>query len=329
MANLKDVAKQAGLSVNTVSRVLNNRGYISEKTKEKVYRVMKEMNYQPNEMARALFRKKSNMIGLIIPTISHPFFAELTSYLEYYADLKGYKLLLCNSNRDVQKEVEYIGMLQKNQADAIIMGSAVLDVQHYLHLDLPVVSFDRVISEDIPVVTSDNLEGGRLAARLLISKGCHHPVHIYRGIDGPQHNFMLASLRRQGYEEEIKRAGLAPLQLQLEVTGGSYTGGDTAIAAYLQEHPEIDGVFASSDVIAAEAIHACNLLGKEIPSEVRIIGYDDVQLASQISPRLSTVRQPVQEMSEAIIEQAVQQIEGQTVPKVNTFPVTLVERGTT
>lgn len=115
MANLKDVAKQAGLSVNTVSRVLNNRGYISDKTKEKVYRVMKEMNYQPNEMARALFRKKSNMIGLIIPAISHPFFAELTAYLEYYADLKGYKLLLCNSNRNVSKEVDYIEMLKKTR----------------------------------------------------------------------------------------------------------------------------------------------------------------------------------------------------------------------
>lgn len=329
MANLKDVAKQAGLSVNTVSRVLNNRGYISDKTKEKVYRVMKEMNYQPNEMARALFRKKSNMIGLIIPAISHPFFAELTAYLEYYADLKGYKLLLCNSNRNVSKEVDYIEMLKKNQVDAIIMGSAVLDVQHYLHLDLPIVSFDRVISEDIPVVTSDNLEGGRLAARLLIGKGCHHPVYIYRGIDGPQHHFMLAALRRQGYEEELKRAGLAPLYLQLEVNEGSYTGGDTAIAAYLQEHPEIDGVFASSDVIAAEVIHACNLLGKEIPSAMRIVGYDDVQLASLISPRLSTIRQPIQEMSEAIMELAVQQIEGQAVAMVNTFPVTAVERGTT
>ncbi|MFD2879765.1 substrate-binding domain-containing protein [Paenibacillus rhizoplanae] len=140
---------------------------------------------------------------------------------------------------------------------------------------------------------------------------------------------MLAGLRRQGYEEALKHAGLAPMYLQLEVEEGSYTGGDTAIAAYLQEHPEIDGVFASSDVIAAEVIHACNLLGKEIPSAMRIVGYDDVQLASLISPRLSTVRQPIQEMSEAIMELAVQQIEGQTVAMVNTFPVTAVERGTT
>lgn len=209
------------------------------------------------------------------------------------------------------------------------MGSAVLDVQHYLNLDLPIVSFDRIISEEIPVVTSNNLEGGRLAARLLIGKGCLHPVYIYRGIDGPQHHLMLAGQRREGYEAEMERAGLQPLHLQLDAEGGNYAGSNTDITAYLQEHPEIDGVFASSDVIAADVIHACNLLNKNIPSQVRIVGYDDVQIASLISPRLSTVRQPVQEMSEAIIKLAVQQIEGEAVTMVNTFPVTVVERGTT
>lgn len=127
----------------------------------------------------------------------------------------------------------------------------------------------------------------------------------------------------------MERAGLQPLHLQLDAEGGNYAGSNTDITAYLQEHPEIDGVFASSDVIAADVIHACNLLNKNIPSQVRIVGYDDVQIASLISPRLSTVRQPVQEMSEAIIKLAVQQIEGEAVTMVNTFPVTVVERGTT
>lgn len=115
MPKIDDVAKKAGVSVTTVSRVLNNRGYISEETREKVYRVMKELDYQPNEMARALFRKKSNMIGLIIPDVSHPFFSEMTYHLEYYADNSGYKLLLCNSNRDVSKESKYIDMLKKTR----------------------------------------------------------------------------------------------------------------------------------------------------------------------------------------------------------------------
>ncbi|MRN52047.1 LacI family DNA-binding transcriptional regulator [Paenibacillus monticola] len=329
MPKLKDVAEQAGLSINTVSRVLNNRGYISQKTKDKVNQVMKELNYQPNEMARALFRKRSNMIGLIVPTVAHPFFAELAYYLEYYADQQGYKLLLCNSNRNVSKEVDYIDMLKKNQVDAIIMGSSVLDVQHFLHLNLPIVSFDRVISEDIPVVSSDNFEGGKLAARLLIDKGCLHPVYIYRGIDGPHHRAMLAGDRGQGYEAEMWSAGMEPLQLQLDTEGINCSENNAAIILFLQEHPEIDGVFASNDVIAAEVIHACYQLKKDIPAEIKIVGYDDVQIASLISPRLSTVRQPIRDMSDSIIQLVVKQIEGGEVPMVNTFPVTLIERGTT
>lgn len=128
MVKITDVAEKAGVSVTTFSRVLNDRGYISQATRDKVYQAMKELNYQPNELARSLFRRKSNMIGLIVPNVSHPFFSELAYYLEEYAYQKGYKLLLCNSNGDVFKERKYIEMLKKNQVDGIIMGSHVLDV---------------------------------------------------------------------------------------------------------------------------------------------------------------------------------------------------------
>jgi len=113
MPSLKDVAKRAGVSPTTVSRVLNNRGYISEETRRKVYKAMEELNYQPNEIARALFKKRSYFLGLIIPDISHPFFAEITKYIEYYAYLKGYKVLICNSYLDGHKEKEYIKMTKK------------------------------------------------------------------------------------------------------------------------------------------------------------------------------------------------------------------------
>lgn len=329
MPKIKDVAKQAGLSVNTVSRVLNNRGYISQETREKVYQVMKELNYQPNEMARALFKKKSNMIGLIIPTVAHPFFAELTYHLEYFADQKGYKLLLCNSNRDISKESDYIDMLKKNQVDAIIMGSAALDVQHYLHLKLPIVSFDRVLSEDIPVVTSDNIEGGKLATRMLLDKGCRKPVFIYHGVGAPYHSGMLGVGRERGFDAELKNAGMEPLHFQLDEAGMDDSGNDSAIVRFLQENPDVDGVFASSDLVAAKVIHACYQLKKDIPSEIKIVGYDDVQLASLITPHLSTVRQPIRDMSEYMIQLVVKQIEGEEIPMYNTFPVALIERGTT
>ena len=156
MPTIKDVAERAGVSVTTVSRVLNNRGYISEATRKKVYQAMEELDYQPNEVARSLFRKKSNIIGLIVPTVAHPFFAELTAYLETYAYSRGYKVLICNSQLDASKEQEYIWMLRRNQVDGIIMASHTLEVEEYKKLDLPVVAFDRFISKRIPYVTSDN-----------------------------------------------------------------------------------------------------------------------------------------------------------------------------
>ncbi|WP_274652157.1 LacI family DNA-binding transcriptional regulator [Paenibacillus humicola] len=329
MPKLKDVAEKAGLSVTTVSRVLNNRGYISRETRDKVYRVMKELNYQPNEMARALFRKKSNMIGLIIPAVSHPFFGELAYQLEYYADQCGYKLLLCNSNRDIAKEHKYIDMLKKNQVDAIIMGSSVLNVEHYLHLELPIVSFDRSIAGNIPIVTSDNLLGGKLATQLLLDKGCRKPVFVYRGVGGPHHQALLANGRAQGYEAVMKAAGIEPDLLQLKASAEDDSEEIPEMIHFFQQRPEVDGVFASSDLVAAEVIQACSRLRKRIPDDMKIVGYDDVRIASLLSPQLSTVRQPIREMCECTLQLVAKLLEEEEVPKINTFPVTLIERETT
>ncbi len=172
MATIKDVAERVGVTVTTVSRVLNNRGYISEATRQKVYEVMKELDYQPNEIARSLFRKKSNIIGIIIPTVSHPFFSELSNYIEYYAYNSGYKVILCNSHLDRTKEKEYVDMIRRHKVDGIIMGSHTLEIDEYINLNLPIVTFDRCIDESIPYVSSDNYGGGKLATNLLIEKGC-------------------------------------------------------------------------------------------------------------------------------------------------------------
>jgi DNA-binding LacI/PurR family transcriptional regulator len=158
MANIKDVAEIAGVTVTTVSRVLNNRGYISEATRNKVYEAMAQLDYQPNEIARSLFRKKSNMLGLIIPDVSHPFFAELTKYVEFYAYSNGYKILFCNSYQDSKKEKDYIDMLKRHQVDGIIMGSHNLETSDYQNLKLPIIAIDRYLAEDIPYVTSDNFQ---------------------------------------------------------------------------------------------------------------------------------------------------------------------------
>jgi DNA-binding LacI/PurR family transcriptional regulator len=154
MTNIKDVAKISGVTVTTVSRVLNNRGYISEATRQKVNKAIEELDYQPNEIARALFRKKSNLIGLIIPNVSQQFFAELTSHVEYHAYIKGYKIILCNSYQDSEKEKSYIDMLKRGQVDGIIIVSHNLENSEYLNLRLPIVAIDRLLSENIPYIDS-------------------------------------------------------------------------------------------------------------------------------------------------------------------------------
>ncbi|WP_322924299.1 LacI family DNA-binding transcriptional regulator [Paenibacillus campi] len=329
MPKIEDVAKHAGVSVTTVSRVLNDRGYISQKTRDNVHRAMQELNYQPNEMARALFRKKSHMIGLIVPDVSHPFFSELAYYVELAADRHGYKLLLCNSKRAIAKEKQYIDMLRKNKVDGIIMGSSVLDVDHYLHLELPIISLDRQLSAAIPVVTSDNVLGGQLAAQRLLEKGCQYPAYVYRGLGGPHHDAMLASGRVQGYGSVLEAAGIQPLHVQLDATVSQEQSVNLELVRFLQEHPEVDGIFASSDVIAAEVIQACHHCGIQVPERLGVIGYDDVNIASLVTPRLTTIRQPIEEMATCLIEMLLRHIVGDRIPHETVLPVSLIERATT
>ena len=178
LTNIKDVAIKAGVSVSTVSRVMNNRGYISQATKDKVFNAMKDLNYQPNEIAKSLFKKKSNIIGLILPDISTPFYAEETRYIEEELYKLGYKLMLCNAYNSSTREQEYINMLLRNQVDGIIIGSHTLKIEDYLNLNLPNVALDRYLGDDIPVVSADHMEGGKLAALELLNCGCTNILHF-------------------------------------------------------------------------------------------------------------------------------------------------------
>ncbi|MGE5581239.1 MAG: LacI family DNA-binding transcriptional regulator [Bacillota bacterium] len=324
MPTIKDVAKIAGVTVTTVSRVLNNRGYISEATRTKVSEAMKELNYQPNEIARSLYRQKSNIIGLIIPTVAHPFFGELTSYIEYYAYESGYKVLLCNSHLDRKKEKEYVEMLKRHKVDGIIMGSHTLEIDEYLNLKLPMVTFDRQITGGIPYVSSDNFEGGKLATEFLIQKGCQKIAYITG-------NLSLNLLANKRYEAFIFAAinrNVNYTTIQTDTDVFDIDQYERLVNNMFKEHPDIDGVFAS-DLKAIHVIQACRQFKKKVPDDIKIVGYDDIKLASLVIPSLTTIRQPMEEMSRLAVELIVRQINGEEVPTENIFPVTLVERDTT
>ncbi|MGF7429515.1 LacI family DNA-binding transcriptional regulator [Thermoanaerobacterium thermosaccharolyticum] len=322
MATIRDVAEKAGVTVTTVSRVLNNRGYISEKTRKKVYEAMKELNYQPNELARSLYRRKSYLIGLLIPSVSHPFFAELTSYIEYYAYQNDYKILLCNSLQDVEKEKDYINMLKRHQVDGIIIGSHTLKTEQYLNVNLPIVAIDRYFSEKIPYVASDNYNGGVLATKLLIQNGCRKIAHI----SGPLILNTPANNRYKAFMDVVTENNIENVVVETKINKFDIDEYRRLIINLFKEHQDIDGVFASSDLIAATIINAAREIGKEVPKDLKIVGYDDISIAKTIVPPLTTIRQPIEEMAKKTIEIILDQIDGKEVSIENVLPITLVER---
>ena len=325
MPTIKDVAKRAGVSVTTVSRVLNNRGYISDATRKKVYTAMEELDYQPNEVARSLFRKKSNIIGLIVPTVAHPFFGELTSHLETCAYSYGYKMLICNSQLDASKEQEYIWMLRRNQVDGIIMASHTLEVEEYKKLDLPVVAFDRFISNKIPYVTSDNYQGGKLAVELLLERGCTKIAHMCGSLDLD----MLANQRHRAFMNVADEKKISYFTVETDVNVFEVAKYEELLTDLLIQEPDIDGLFLNSDIMAIAAMKVCSKLGKRVPQDMKIIGYDDVSIASLVFPQITTIRQPLAEMSELSVKLIDDLVNKRPVAVENCLPVELIERGTT
>ncbi|MDE6915126.1 MAG: LacI family DNA-binding transcriptional regulator [Lachnospiraceae bacterium] len=325
MATLKDVAKEAGLTVGTVSRVLNNRGYISNNARRKVDEAMKKLNYRPNEMARSLHSKSTNTIGLIVPHIRHPYFAEMISNLEHQAYKKGYKILLCNSQSIHEKEREYIDICTSNKAAGLILCSGTVDTKVFDQIDIPVITVERFLDNGTACVECDNKQGGALAARKLIACGCKNLLHI--GTIGTIP--MPADMRTEGFREVCQKENIAFVELSTKEEQYNNMKYDEMIEHVLLEYPDTDGMFLSSDVMAAQALQVCRKLHISVPDQMKIIGFDDVNIASLTTPQLTTIHQPIKEMAEITLNLLQDSASGKLVAKRTILPVCLIERETT
>lgn len=315
---LTDVAEAAKVSPTTVSRVLNNRGYISEETRKKVNDAIKQLNYYPNEIARSLFINKTYIIGLIFPTTSNPFYGQLVFHMENLCESLGYKVLLCNSGGREDKEIAYLEMLQRHQVDGIIAGAHNRGIEEYNRPNLALVGIDRYLSENVPVVASDNYDGGRKATELLINKGCKQIIHL----NGSLTLETPANLRRVAYEDVMREHQLTPRVYEME---------DDIIAKVFNENPEVDGIFASDDLIAANVLREARQRGIDVPEELKVIGYDGTEATRILLPELSTVQQPIKEIAETAIHLLMDQINGkeQGNSLETILPITIIEGSTT
>ena len=316
---LQDVAERAGVSVTTVSRVLNNRGYLSEKTINKVHQAMEELNYRPNAVARQLFKQRTNLVGLVFPTVNNPFFGQLEAELETRLYELGYRVVMVNSQNDPQKEERYLQLLFNGQIDGLIVGAHNEGITAYHNTNLPIVSIERIVSKQIPVVAADNYHGGRLATQRLLDDGCQHIIHT----NYPASSSTPNQERRRGYEELMEENGRQKLTYEI-----SFDSPDQEKAAVFKrifaEHPECDGIFADNDTNARLAINAAVQAGKRVPEDVKVVGYDGASSTRLLFPDLTTIQQPIAEMAQTAVDLLQKRLAGQEVASV-TLPVKLVD----
>lgn len=321
MPTIKDVAKKANVSVATVSRVINNTGYVNHETRKIVETAIDELGYVPNELARSLFRKKSNIIGLIVPHISTYFFAELIEALEEPIMKHGYKLMIFNSKDDIEIEKKYINVLSQYNIDGLILAANTKSVRTYMNLNIPIVTIDHVIDKSIPSITSDNVLGGELAARKLIEKGAKKIIHFR----GPSVLITVVD-RARGFYQVMDEHNIDVHSFDLDFKTPDL--GD--IEMFIKKHPDVDGIFCSSDIIAMYVISVLKRLGYKVPDDVQVIGFDNIELSAVLLPTLTTIAQPIIEIGQLTIDTLITQINKKEVEDMHRLvPVTLVERDST
>ncbi|WP_337970257.1 LacI family DNA-binding transcriptional regulator [Virgibacillus salexigens] len=301
-----DVAKEAGVSPTTVSRVINSRGYISENTRKKVNEAMERLGYYPNELARSLSKNQSSLIGLIFPSLTNPFQMELITHLEMLLSQINYKVLICNSQNNPENEKKYLDMLRRNQVEGVIVNSLNETLPEYYIPDLHIVSVDRKINARIPVISSDNYEGGKMAVQKLIDKDCQKILYI----GGVNNNInMDANKRYRAYLDLIKNFNLTPVTLDLDFTL-SYEEKYDKIKDFLLKNTFIDGIFTDDDS-AIISLNIANELKIDVPNELKIVGFDGSNLTLQYVPELTTIQQPIKKIADLSVQTLLSVINGE------------------
>lgn len=297
MATIIDVAKLARVSKTSVSRYLNeqDRGHMSDETKERIKDAIEQLNYAPNNAARSLKGKSSKVIGLVINDLANPFFLQMIQGIETELRDSGYNILMCDSNLDVNREIECLRMLEQRRIDGILIVGVNLPVQHLMDLNIqvPVVLLERDSgSSRFDSVKIDNYSGAYAAVQYLIEKGYTKIAHI-RGNQAS----MMAVQRKEAYEAALREHGYEPA-MEYEVDG-YYTleGGYSAMEALMELKDVPRAVFCANDMSAIGALRYLIEHNYRVPEDIALVGYDDITVASLVTPALTTVRQPVMELA--------------------------------
>ena len=311
MSSIQEVAKKAGVGVGTVSRVINDSGYVSEKTRKKVEEVIEELNYKPNELARNLFRNRTNIVAVITPAIGNPYYATLYSEVENRLRKYGYKTMLCNTIGEATNEEAYLEMLERNMVDGIITGTHTLDYSSYKKIKGPIVGFDTPkLNDDILIVTVDHEKGGILAAKALIESGCKEVLQF---TDATTKNYPFIK-RHKAFAKEIKKAGLICREYKPNMDNFEEKFIQENIDEAFSMYPNVDGVFAT-DTHALLYMKKALSMGKRVPHDLKVVAYDGTFILNTAYPSPSAIVQPIDKLAKVAVDSLHAIINGEKVDR--------------
>lgn len=311
-ATIRDVARRAGVSIKTVSRVLNNSPLVSEETRTRVMSAIDALDFHPNAAARALVLRKSKTIGLVIADITNPFFPEVVRGVEDVANQHNYNVILCNTDENPEKERCYINLLREKQGDGIILAGSRVGPEEIIALGkkgVHVVVINRDIRHPrVGVVAVANEERGYEAVSHLVKIG-HTRIAYISGSPVSSSN----AERLEGYKRALHDNGIPPDGSLVVQADPTREGGSEAMSILLGCSPRPTAVFAYNDLQAIGAIDAIKEKGLSVPFDIAVVGFDDIQLASFTTPPLTTFRMPKYEMGQRAAEMLIGMINSRVV----------------
>lgn len=322
-AGIKDVAERAGVSLTTVSHVLSGRRPVAEATRQRVEQAVRELGYRPNKAAQSLMSRRSHTMALIVPDITNPFYPALARGMLDVLEQNDYALLIGNSNGDPAREREIVGQMLERGVDALAFAGYRADsgqLQAIVDAGLPAVAFG--IASPLPgidVISSDDLGGGRLAARFLLDQG-RRCLAFIAGPDALE----LRPERIRGYELATSGGGCESHIVHVEL---SRDGGAAGLRELHERGIRPDGVVANNDIVALGVLDVARESGMRVPEELAVVGFDDIDIAALVWPALTTIRVPAHEQGHAGAELLLARINGDESPsKALTFATSLVRR---
>ncbi len=309
MVTIKDIAKAAGVSPSTVSRALNDSPLIRESTKERIKRLAAELGYERNELARSLVKGRTRALGLLVPDITNPFFAEITKGVEDAARSRGYGVILCNTGDDPQRELDYGLLLRRKRVDGQIITSVALEdpfLPQLARTRTPFVLVSRISARvDAPYVIVDDEKGAELAAEHLLRLG-HRKIAC---ISGPE-DVVPGKVRAEAFVRYLGFHGVKVPRTWVRHTEFTWDGGERVAAEILGKRRRPTAIFAANDLIALGVLVAAHKRGIPVPEELSVIGFDDIAYASLPLIELTTVAQPAYEMGYMAAEWLMDILEG-------------------